>query len=257
MDVPGNWYESFFSGVAVDMWMQAIPPAVTELEADLIVRLLEPKPDAALLDVPCGGGRLARVLHERGYRVTGVDLSEESLAYARQGSGIVWERRDMRDLPWREVFDGAYCFGNSFGYLDDAGNEAFLRSVAATLKRGGRCVLETPMAAESALLTIKERSWWKVGDVHLLVANRFDPPSGRLETEYTFVSNGHVEVRHGTHRMYTYRQLVELFRAAGFCDVTSWTWDHARTGGGPNGGEIRLDPYRAGAPVLLLVGKVG
>jgi SAM-dependent methyltransferase len=257
MDAPSNWYESFFTGVAVDMWRHAIPPAVTEREADLIVRLLEQKPNASLLDVPCGSGRLARVLHERGYRVTGVDLSEESLAHARlDGGGVVWDCRDMRDLPWRDVFDGAYCFGNSFGYLDDAGNEAFLRSVAATLKRGGRFVLETPMVAESALLTIKERGWWKVGDVHLLVANRFDPPSGRLETEYTFVSNGLVDVRHGTHRVYMYRQLMDLFRAAGFSDVTAWTCDHARTGGASGETAIRLDPYRPGAAMLMLVGRV-
>jgi hypothetical protein len=39
----------------------------------------------------------------------------------------------MRDLLWRSRFDGAFCFGNSFGYLDDEGNAAFLRAVAAAL----------------------------------------------------------------------------------------------------------------------------
>ena len=27
----------------------------------------------------------------------------------------------MRDLPWKQSFDGAFCFGNSFGYLGRAG----------------------------------------------------------------------------------------------------------------------------------------
>jgi hypothetical protein len=35
----------------------------------------------------------------------------------------------MRDLPWSERFDGAFCAGNSFGYLDDEGNAAFLCAV--------------------------------------------------------------------------------------------------------------------------------
>jgi SAM-dependent methyltransferase len=281
MNIPTNWYESFFNGVAVELWRHAIPSAQTEREADLILQLLELGPaspggpegppfttpagsrglegprDTTILDVPCGLGRLARVLDSRGYGVTGVDLSEESLAHARSvDSGIRWECRDMRDLPWRAAFDGAYCFGNSFGYLDDAGNEEFLRSVASTLKPGGRFVLETPMVAESALATVKERSWWKVGDIHLLAANRFDPPSGRLETEYTFVSSGHVEVRYGTHRMYTYRQLVDLFRTAGFSDVTTWTWNSARPVDGPGDAGIRLESYRAGAALLLLIGRV-
>jgi len=188
MDVPGNWWESFFNGVAVDLWLKAIPQSLTEMEADLIVHALQPAAGAELLDVPCGCGRLAHALATRGYRVTGVDLSEESLGHARRaGDTVSWEWRDMRDLPWPARFDGAYCFGNSFGYLDDVGNETFLRSVAATLKPGGTFVLETPMVAESAWLTMKERSWWKVDDIHLLAANRFDPATGRMDFEYVCV----------------------------------------------------------------------
>ena len=54
----------------------------------------------------------------------------------------------MRDLPWRSTFDGAFCVGNSFGYLDDPGNAAFLRAVRETLRPGARLVLETPMVLE-------------------------------------------------------------------------------------------------------------
>src|SRR5262245_506122 len=101
MNVPSNWYESFFNGVAVELWRDAIPSAQTEREADLILQLLEPGPEAAILDVPCGLGRVACVLDSRGYRLTGVDLSGESLAHARAlESRIAWECRDMRDLPW-------------------------------------------------------------------------------------------------------------------------------------------------------------
>lgn len=254
MDVQGNWYESFFRGAFVDLWMEAIPPAATEREADLIVELLQPPAHGRLLDVPCGGGRLSHVLAGRGYHVTGVDLSEEFLAHAHAaGSGVAWEHRDMRDLPWRGVFDGAFCVGNSFGYLDDEGNEAFVRALAAALKPGGRLILETPMVAESALLTIKERGWWKVGDMRLLVVNQFDPPSGRMETEYTIVSEAGVDVSYGTHRVYTYRQLVDLLRAAGLSDVTGWTSATAHAPGEP--ARIRLEPYRVGATDLFLVAR--
>jgi SAM-dependent methyltransferase len=256
MDVPGNWWESFFNGVAVDLWLKAMPASLTEQEADLIVHALQPQAGAELLDVPCGCGRLAQALALRGYRVTGVDLSEESLGHARRAAHTVsWERRDMRDLPWPARFDGAYCVGNSFGYLDDEGNETFLRSVAATLKPGGMFVLETPMVAESAWLTVKDRAWWKVDDIHLLVANRFDHTRGRLDTEYTFISDGRVEVRHGTHRVYTYRQLVDLLNLAGFSDVTGWTRPGGHPAGAQSDGGPPLEPYRMGAPMLLLIAR--
>jgi SAM-dependent methyltransferase len=255
MDVPGNWWESFFTGIAVDLWLKAIPSPMNEKEADVIVHALKPPRGAELLDVPCGCGRLAHALALRGYRVTGVDLSEESLDHARRaGGGVVWEQRDMRDLPWVARFDGAYCVGNSFGYLDDEGNEMFLRSVAASLKVGGTFVLETPMVAESAWLTIKDRGWWKVDDLRLLVVNQFDHARGRLDTEYTFVSDRGVEVRQGTHRVYTYRQLVELLTAAGFAGVTGWTRAHEAASEAADGGGEPLEPYRMGAHTLLLVG---
>jgi SAM-dependent methyltransferase len=173
VNVQANWWESFFEGVAVTMWLQALPAEHTEREADRLGRLLGAAPGGELLDVPCGGGRLALALADRGYRLTGVDWSPEFLAHARSGGArhVTWERRDMRDLPWRAHFDGAFCVGNSFGYLDDAGNAAFLGAIGAVLKPGGRFVLDTPMVLENLLHQIQPRPWWKAGDVHLLVEN--------------------------------------------------------------------------------------
>lgn len=130
----------------------------------------------------------------------------------------------MRDLPWRERFDGVFCAGNSFGYLDDEGNAAFLRSVRNALKPGGRFVLETPMVLENLLNYLQPRPWWKAGDVYLLVENEYDAASARLNTEYTFMSNGRAEVRHGSHRAYGYRELVELLTASGFAVEVAGPW---------------------------------
>jgi cyclopropane fatty-acyl-phospholipid synthase-like methyltransferase len=84
MDVQTNWWESFFEGVAVAMWVQALPAEHTAREADRLARLLDAAPGAEILDVPCGAGRLSLALAERGYRVTGVDWSSEFLAHARR-----------------------------------------------------------------------------------------------------------------------------------------------------------------------------
>jgi len=130
----------------------------------------------------------------------------------------------MRDLPWPARFDGAFCLGNSFGYLDDEGNASFLRAVAAALKPGARFILETPMVLENLLAHIQDRPWWQVGDLRLLVANQYDHTTGRLDIEYTFVSNGRVDVRRGSHRAFTYRQLVDQLGAAGFTVEVSQPW---------------------------------
>lgn len=230
MSVESNWWESFFQGVAVDLWVQAVPPEHSEREAEAIARMLGLGPESEVLDVPCGAGRLSLALAGRGYRMTGIDWSQESLDHARtldSGRLATWERRDMRDLPWRSRFDGAFCFGNSFGYLDDQGNADFLSAVAGALKPGARFVLETPMVLENLLTHLQDRPWWRVGDMRLLVVNTYDHGRQRLEIEYTFVANGKVEVRSGSHRAYTFREMVALLETAGF-DVQPerpWTRD--------------------------------
>jgi len=227
VNVQLNWWETFFEGVAVDMWLQAVPRENSVAEADRLEKLLSAAPGAEILDVPCGGGRLSLVFSERGYRMTGVDWSSEFLDPARVSQGsdkVTWDQRDMRDLPWRERFDAAFCVGNSFGYLDDEGNTAFLRSVRAALKPGARFVLETPMVLENLLGHLQPRPWWKAGDVYLLVENRYEPSTSRLEIEYTFCKNGTIEVRHGSHRAYAYRELVALVEAAGFAVSVAEPW---------------------------------
>jgi SAM-dependent methyltransferase len=242
VEVQPNWWETFFSGVAVELWRHALSPEHTRDEAVLLSRALDLPPGAELLDVPCGHGRLALELAARGYRVTGVDLSAESLDYARAADPehhVRWECREMRDLPWRAQFDGAFCSGNSFGYLDDEGDLEFLKAVASALKPGGRFVLETPMVVESLLPNLKERIWFKAGEMLLLVTNQYDHGRGRLDIEYMFITDGRTEVRHGTHRAYTYRQLVELMEGAGFAVTSDGGWTRA-------------------SPVLTLVGtRVG
>jgi SAM-dependent methyltransferase len=221
------WWETFFSGVAVDMWLQAVTPEHTQAEADRLERLLGVPHGARILDVPCGGGRLSLALSARGYRMTGVDLSAEFLKHAHAidpARDVTWERRDMRDLPWPGQFDAAFCLGNSFGYLDDEGNQAYLEAVRRALKAGGRFVLETPMVLENLLGHLQPRPWWKAGDVYLLVENRYDAASSRLEIDYTFVRDGRVETRRGSHRAYAYRDLMELLETSGFSVAIAEPW---------------------------------
>ena len=133
MTIPTNWYEDFFHGVPLDLWRQAIPPEKTMAEADFLVKALRLDPGSHLLDVPCGNGRLAFELAKRGYRMTGVDISEEFIAEARSSGirlgkdqppataggsdSVEFMLGDMRRIEGEAIYDGAYCFGNSFGFL--------------------------------------------------------------------------------------------------------------------------------------------
>ena len=68
MNAPRNWYESFFSGLAVEFWRVAVPEAATLEESAFLWKHLALFPGARVLDVPCGHGRLALPLAAKGCR---------------------------------------------------------------------------------------------------------------------------------------------------------------------------------------------
>ena len=98
-----------------------------------------------MLDLGCGAGRHSRALASRGFDVTGLDLSAQSLARARRSErpNLRFRRHDMR-LPFRiSGLDAVLCLFTSFGYFEDLGdNLAVVQNVASSLRPGGTFVLD-------------------------------------------------------------------------------------------------------------------
>ncbi|HYS53489.1 MAG TPA: class I SAM-dependent methyltransferase [Thermoanaerobaculia bacterium] len=235
-----NWYRDFFSGLAVDFWMAAAPPP-----DDDIAFLCSLLPDGGeILDLACGAGRHAIPLARAGFRVAGVDISPEFLERAKRASDVAieWHQRDMRDLPWSARFDGAFCFGNSFGYLGRAGSQASIASIAKAMKPGARFVLDIGSAAESLLPSLKTRRRIAVGDILFLSSATYDVNESRLDVEYTFV-RGSVHEKKTAHTwIFTSGELRQMFEASGL-EVESML---ASTDG---------EPFRLGSPRLLLTAR--
>lgn len=229
------------------VFCQGKSPEQTRREADYIEMLLGLSAPAHLLDVPCGGGRLAVELAGRGHRMTGVDNDAALLADARRSAAergldavIRLEQRDMRDLPWRGEFDGAYCFWESFGFFDDEGNRAFLSAVAAALKPGAKFVFDTHVA-ETMLPHLGQRPWERVGDDLLVLEERdYDPATAVLTRRLIIVGRGRTARLDLSLRLYTYRELLALLRGAGFAACEGYSW-------------LSLMPFMMGAPRLLMM----
>jgi SAM-dependent methyltransferase len=245
MTVPPDWYRTFFTGFMVDIWLQATTEEQTRTEADFIQQMLQVAAPARILDVPCGGGRHSFALAERGYGLTAVDISPRFLDAGRTRAAgrpvtIHWEEGDMRDLPWPAEFDGAISFGNSFGYLKDAGNARFLQAVSRALKPGARFVMDISYLAETLLPTFQERYWAPFGDHLLLWDRRYDHRQGRLEVEYTDIHDGKVDKRAMSARLYTFREVCQLLEEAGFSDLIAFS-------------SLAQEPFKLGSKRLLMV----
>lgn len=244
-----HWWENFFHGVSLDFWRAAVSEEQTRAEADFIQKRLQLSSGAKVLDVPCGNGRLALELAARGFDLTGVDIAFEFIEEAKSESEkrdlkVHWHNREMRDLPWSETFDGAFCFGNSFGYLDDPGNAEFLKKVSRALKPGARFAIDSGAIAECILPTFQEHRSFEIGGITLVIDSRYDHEEGRMFTDYTFIRDGRSDKRPGSQRIYTYHELAELLSEAGLAVVASYA-------------STAEDPYKLGAQRLLIVASKG
>jgi SAM-dependent methyltransferase len=218
-----QWFETFFQGAMVEFWDRIIPQAVTMQEADFLERALELKPGSRVLDVPCGNGRHAVELARRGCRVTGVDLSAEFLGLARERAGelsVEYRLSEMRDLPWAGEFDAAYCWGNSFGYLDYEGAGAFLGALATALKPGGLVAIDSAVTAETILSALPRQRWHRVRDLVILSEPRYVGAESRLDVEYTSIQDGVIETKRASSYVFTAAEQVRMLKAAGFEVVT-------------------------------------
>jgi SAM-dependent methyltransferase len=242
-----EWYETFFSPMAMEFWRAVVPPDAAHDEVDLVERVLGLDGPGRLLDLPCGEGRHALELARRGHRVTGVDLSRPAVERAqaeasRAGTAAEFLVGDMRAPP-AGPFDGACCLGNSLGYLSHEDLRGFLRATHASLRPGARWVVDTGTAAESLLPRFggEDRALEAAG-IRFTVRQRYDAVEGRLVQEATLVRGEEREEGAISYGVYTVAELRRLFLDAGWSVVALY-------------GALDGRPFSLGDPRLVVVAE--
>jgi len=216
-------FEATFGDDYLHFHRPYLSEARSDDEAVEVVRLLDLRPGARVLDAPCGHGRIANRLAATGAEVVGVDASERFVAEARrqaerQGLAVDYRVGDLRRLPVDGPFDAAVCWFNSFGYFDDDENRQVLAEFHRVLAPGGALVVDALhhdgfvrhfTEAPDAVVT-------EVGDDAMVDVTEFDPVRGRLETVRTVHRDG--QVRRSTHfvRMPTVPEWMDWLAGAGF-----------------------------------------
>ncbi len=104
----------------------------------------------SVLEIGCGSGNLYPYFAQGGYAYTGLDLSEEMLAIAREEHPAGrFVRGDMRDFDLKETFDAVLVTGRSFTYMtrnDDVYRA--LTSMGRHLVGGGLLVFDNFQARD-------------------------------------------------------------------------------------------------------------
>lgn len=140
-----EWFSEWFDSPWYHQLYRDHDDAEARSFLDHLIEWLHPDPQARILDLACGRGRHALYLSEKGFDVTGLDISANSIRFARrmERPGLSFFQHDMR-VPFRvNYFDLVFNFFTSFGYFEsDAEHRRTLRHIASGLRPGGRFVLD-------------------------------------------------------------------------------------------------------------------
>ena len=238
-----KWFETFFEGLALDLWRSVVTPEQTAREADFLARRLELQPGMSVLDVPCGNGRHAIELARRGIRMTGVDISAGFLGEAQSNAPeIEWVLGDMRTLPWTGLFDSAYCWGNSFGFFDHDSCQWFLDVIASALRPAGRFILESGAVSESILPVLQPERTMRFGDLDFLSRTTYDAVEGRMDITYTFIRGQQREVKPIHQWVHSAAEIQRMLRRAGLEPLAFF-------------GDLEGAPYVLGSPRFIALAR--
>ncbi|MGH7390252.1 MAG: class I SAM-dependent methyltransferase [Candidatus Rokuibacteriota bacterium] len=208
-------------------------------EVDFLVhcfRRFARRPVRRVLDIACGTGPHLIRLADRGYRMSGLDLSPRNVEFVRErlaekghtGTLVVG---DMTAFGLTRPVDAAICMQDSQGHLlTNAQLLAHLRCVARAVRRGGLYVFDRYMASS---WTDPARSWsWTRRRGNLVVRASFsaledvDPVTQvfRERLRIEGVENGTRRVYRQTHlsRMVFPQELRALVELAGGFEFVQW-----------------------------------
>jgi SAM-dependent methyltransferase len=214
------WFEEVFD----EDYLRTLPfmtAQQTLREAAFIVEALSPPADGQVLDLACGYGRQAIELGQRGFRVTGLDLSLPLLIRAadeaqRRGLSVNFVHADMREMNYDSQFDAAYCVLTSFGYFDEDTNLRVASSICRALKPGGRFLVDT-INRDYIVSDLPSRTWWEGEGCVVLEEVDFDFHTSRVLVRRSIVFGDGRQVENEISiRAYSLHELGKVLRRAGF-----------------------------------------
>lgn len=215
-----NWYEDFFCGLNCELWENAVSAEWTSKEVDFLVQQLNVEKGAAILDIPCGFGRHSIDLAQRGFELTGVDISATFVKNLNQKVkdqklNIEVIEADVLKLKLTKQFSGAICMGNSFGYFDFDKMKVFVETVAAALTKGARFIINSGMIAESILPNFAPNKLFTAGDISMAVQNIYDAQNSYMVSKITYTKNSVSEQHAFKHYVFTLGEVTRLLAMYG------------------------------------------
>ncbi len=139
-----NWYASWFDTPYYHILYKDRGYDEAEVFMKNLTSFLKLDTTTKILDLACGKGRHSIYLNSLGYDVTGVDLSENSINYAKEfeNKHLHFKVHDMCE-PTLKNYDAVFNLFTSFGYFeDDNDNLRTIKAIKQDLTENGVAVID-------------------------------------------------------------------------------------------------------------------
>lgn len=184
-----TWYASWFDTPYYHILYKDRDYDEAQLFIDNLSQYLNLPEDAKVLDLACGRGRHSIYLNKLGHNVIGADLSENSIAYAKQfeNDTLKFEVHDMRK-PFDEKFDTILNLFTSFGYFpEEEDNITTLKAIQSSLTEYGLAVMDF-MNAEKVIKNLVPTEIKTVEGIDFHITRKYE--NGFIYKNIKFEDNG-------------------------------------------------------------------
>ena len=144
--MPANeWYKNWFESSYYHKLYFERDETEAGIFIDKLLHYLKPEQNSRILDIGSGKGKHSKIFAEKGFNVTGVDMSVDNVQYANQfqDQNLHFYLHDIRLPFWINYFNYAFNLYTSFGYYATRReHDNAVRTIASSLKPSGVVVFD-------------------------------------------------------------------------------------------------------------------
>jgi SAM-dependent methyltransferase len=211
------FYDGFMQDVDYGEWCDFYEKCFAEFSTDAVENVA---------DIGCGTGSITVPMAERGYKMTGLDISDEMLAIAQQkaqdaGADILLLGSDMRSFNLGFDADAAICSFDCINYLLKATDvEAAFYRAHENIKKGGLFIFDVATPYKYKNVLSDNTFVFENEDVFMTWENFFNEKSGICDFVLTFfIKEGKLyrrEEERQRQRSYSLKTIRKALKNTGF-----------------------------------------
>jgi len=204
-----------------------------DLEVNHLVSSGILKPGNKVLDLGCGPGLYSSRLAAKGMKVTGIDISKNSLDYARhyaaeKGLDIDYRLINFFDIDYSAIFDAVIQIDGELNTFSDDERDELLAKLRKTLIPGGYLIFDVTTRVTRMKCGLKngwyasDYGFWRP-DKHLVLERGFDYPEDSVWLDqYIVLDSEGVKVYNNWFHDYSLETISPVLEKAGFTAMQIW-----------------------------------